>query len=195
MRVRRLAAQRSGERTRPAVSAPQWRLGPRRGTGHAPAAARAGIRHRDRRHLDRRLGTFAVVHTVVHKILLERMPHKDPDDYFVWRDYRAYFDLDRGWLGGTDVAELQKAGGAIEDAVGLLRQSAIFAVREGTPPTEIGVMITSPNLFDVLGVQPALGRGFAQRSRTESSASDRPDARVVEPTGGAIRQSSGRLCD
>ena len=27
------------------------------------------------------------------------MPYRNPDDlYFVWRDYRAYFDLLRGWL-------------------------------------------------------------------------------------------------
>jgi putative ABC transport system permease protein len=42
------------------------------------------------------LGMFAVVYTVVQKILIEPMPYKDPDDlYFVWRDYRAYFVGDR----------------------------------------------------------------------------------------------------
>ena len=55
------------------------------------------------------LGLFAVVYTVVQKVLIEPLPYKDPDDlYFVWRDYRAYFDLGRGWLGGTDVAELRR---------------------------------------------------------------------------------------
>jgi hypothetical protein len=48
---------------------------------------------------------FAVVYTVVHKILIEPMPYRDPDDlYFVWRDYGPMFDLKRGWLAGTDVA-------------------------------------------------------------------------------------------
>jgi putative ABC transport system permease protein len=108
------------------------------------------------------LGMFAVVFTVVQKILIAPMPYTDADDlYFVWRDYRAYFDLSRGWLGGTDVAELQKAGGVIEGASGLLRQLTTFSVREGADPTEIAVMVTSPNLFDLLGVRPALGRGFA----------------------------------
>jgi putative ABC transport system permease protein len=108
------------------------------------------------------LGLFAVVYTVVQKILIEPMPYEAPDDlYFVWRDYGPIFDLKRGWLGGTDVAELQKAGGVIQSAAGLLRQLTTFAVREGTDPTEIAVMVTSPNLFDLLGVQPSLGRGFA----------------------------------
>ena len=76
---------------------------------------------------------FAVVYTVVHKILIEPMPYRDPDDlYFVWRDYGPIFDLKRGWLGGTDVAELQKAGGVIEDAAGLQRQLGdVLALREG----------------------------------------------------------------
>jgi putative ABC transport system permease protein len=108
------------------------------------------------------LGTFAVVYTAVHKILIEPMPFTDPDDlYFVWRDYGPIFDLKRGWLAGTDVAELQKAGGVIEQAVGLGRQLNTFAVKEGAEPSEIAVMVTSPQLFDLLGVAPALGRGFA----------------------------------
>jgi putative ABC transport system permease protein len=154
----------AGERARPAVS---WRRGGNWGRDaelatrrllRAPALVLAVVGT-----LGIGLGLFAVVYTVVQKVLIEPLPYKDPDDlYFVWRDYRAYFDLGRGWLGGTDVAELQKAGGVIEDASGLLRQLTTFSAREGTDATEIAVMIASPNLFDVLGVQPALGRGFAK---------------------------------
>ena len=108
------------------------------------------------------LGLFAVVYTVVQRILIDPMPYKDPNDlYFVWRNYGPIFDMQRGSLSGPDVAELQKAGGIIESAVGLGRQLSTFAVREGADPSEISVIVASPNLFDVLGVQPALGRGFA----------------------------------
>jgi putative ABC transport system permease protein len=107
------------------------------------------------------LGAFAVVYTAVQKILLEPMPYRNPDDlYFVWRDYRAFFDLERGWLGGTDVAALQKAGGVIEDAAGMLRTQTTFSVREGTDSLQVPILITSPNLFTLLGVAPAIGRGF-----------------------------------
>jgi putative ABC transport system permease protein len=108
------------------------------------------------------IGAFAVVYTVVEQILIAPMPYKDPDDlYFVWRDYGPMFDLKRGWLAGTDVAELQRAGGVIDGAAVLSRQRMIFAVKEGSDPTEISVMATSPNLFELLGVSPAQGRGFA----------------------------------
>ncbi len=107
------------------------------------------------------LGAFAVVYTVVHQVLLAPLPYEHPDDlYYVWRDYRAFFDLDRGWTGGTDVAALAKAGGVIEDAVGLRRERTTLTGVTRERPAEIGVMSTTPNLFDVLGVRPVLGRGF-----------------------------------
>ena len=145
-----------GERVRPAVS---WRRSGNWGRDleiatrrlvRAPLfmAAMVGT-------LTMGLGAFAVVYTVVQKVLIAPMPYESPDDlYFVWRDYGKIFDLKRGWLGGTDVAELQKAGGAIEGAAGLLRQPNLLSLREGTDPTEVNVMIASSNLFELLGVRP-----------------------------------------
>lgn len=108
------------------------------------------------------LGAFAVVFAAVHNVLLAPMPYADPDDlYYVWRDYRAIFDLDRGWLAGTDVVELQRAGGVIEDAAALFRGRATLSAGGEAEPSEITVMVTTPNVFELLGVRPALGRGFA----------------------------------
>jgi putative ABC transport system permease protein len=109
------------------------------------------------------LGMFAVVYTATQRILIDPMPYKDPGDlYYVWRDYGPIMDMPRGYLGGTDIAELQTAGGVIESAVGAQRLlGGVFSLREGADPMEIAVTRTSPNLFDLLGVAPALGRGFA----------------------------------
>ena len=153
-----------GERLRPAVS---WRRTGRWGRdvefawrrlARAPAFSLAVVGT-----LTVGLGMFTVVYTVVHKILIEPLPYADPDDlYFVWRDYGPILDLKRGFLAGTDVVELQKAGGMVESAVGLQRQLRTLAVRDDTDPTEIALAVTSPNVFDTLGVQPALGRGFTR---------------------------------
>ena len=109
------------------------------------------------------LGMFAVVYTATQRILIDPMPYKDPGDlYYVWRDYGPIMDMPRGYLGGTDIAELQTAGGVIESAVGAQRfLGGVFSLREGADPMEIAVTRTSPILFDLLGVAPALGRGFA----------------------------------
>ena len=109
------------------------------------------------------LGMFAVVYTVVEKILLEPLPYRDADDlYFVWRDYWPIQDRRRVALPGTDIVELQKVGGVIEDAVALQAfLGGVFSWNESEDPMEISTIVTAPGLFEMLGVQPALGRVFA----------------------------------
>jgi putative ABC transport system permease protein len=109
------------------------------------------------------LGMFAVVYTAVQKVLIDPMPYKHPGDlYYVWRDYGPITDLKRGALAGSDIAELQKGNAVIQDATGLQPfLGGIFSLREGNEPMEIAVTRTSPNLFHLLGVAPALGRSFA----------------------------------
>jgi len=107
------------------------------------------------------LGLSAVVYAVVQRVLLDPMPYRDPDDlYYVWRDYGPIADMKRGMLAGTDVVELQKTGGAIEQVAGLGRQLQTFALNKDAEPIEIPVMFTSPGLFELLGARPVLGRAF-----------------------------------
>lgn len=109
------------------------------------------------------LGMFAVVYTAVRKVLLDPMPYKNPGDlYYVWRDYGSINDVKRGGLGGTDLVELQKTNAVIEAAAGLQPfLGGIFSLREGAEPMEIAVTWASPNLFQLLGVAPVMGRAFA----------------------------------
>ena len=110
------------------------------------------------------LGAFATVYAVVQKVLLAPLPYERPGDlYFVWRDYGTVVDLKRGNLAGTDIAALEAAGGVIQDAVGLDRgQLTLAEAGAGAGEAEeIDVLFTSPDLFDLLGVRPLLGRDFA----------------------------------
>jgi putative ABC transport system permease protein len=109
------------------------------------------------------LGMFAVAYTAVQKILIEPMPYRNPGDlYYVWRDYGPIADVARGALTGTDIVDLQGAGTVVEDAAAMQPfLGGIFSPRDGAEAMEIAVTWTTPNLFDVLGVTPALGRGFA----------------------------------
>jgi len=110
------------------------------------------------------LGMFAVVYTAVEKILVAPMPYPSPDDlYYVWRDYGPVEDRKRGGLPGTDVAELQSAGGVIERAVAMQSfLGGVFSAPGAEDPMEASIVVTSPGLFEMLGVTPALGRGFVQ---------------------------------
>src|SRR6185436_180277 len=108
------------------------------------------------------LGAFAVVYTAVDKVVLERMPYRDADNlYVVWRDQSASGGLKRDWLAGPDVADLQRAGGVIESAVGMQLSVPTVSIRPDAEPLQTQTMLTSPNLFELLRVAPMLGRGFA----------------------------------
>ena len=123
------------------------------------------------------LGMFAVVFTVVQKILVDPMPYRNPEDlYYVWRDYGRIADLKRGAPGGADIVELQKRTDVVEDAVGLQPfLGGVFSLREDTAPMEIAVTVTSPALFELLGVAPALGRTFAR----DEAGPNRPNVIVL----------------
>ena len=109
------------------------------------------------------LGAFAVVYTVVDKVLLAPLPYERPQDlYFVWRDLSAIVDMKRGWVSGPDVAQLDTTGGPIADVAALrrdLRTLSAASAQDGDPE-EIPVMISTPNLFSLLGVRPRHGRAF-----------------------------------
>ena len=110
------------------------------------------------------LAAFAVVYTAVDKILIEPMPYRSPQDlYFVWRDLSASSGLPRERVSGPDVAELQRGGGLIESAAGIQLVGPTFSAGPETEPLQVTIMLSSPNLFDLLGVGPALGRVFTAR--------------------------------
>jgi putative ABC transport system permease protein len=121
------------------------------------------------------LGTFAVVYTAYQKILVEPLPYERPDElYYAWRDY-TWFGFERGWLGPTDVAEFQAAGGIFAGAAGMLLGNWTLSSSDDADPFEVPIVAASPNLFDLLGVQPVLGRGFAP----EEVGPDRPQVVVL----------------
>jgi putative ABC transport system permease protein len=152
-----------GERARPAVS---WRRG--------------GDWGRDMELVSRRLrqkpifliavlgtltvglGTFAVVYTAVDKILLEPLPYSNPGDlYKVWADVKS-LNIHEGPLPGRQVAELGKAGGPVEAAAGFNCGNGAIPSTDNRDAFHINSMVSPPNLFEVLGVHPAMGRGFRQ---------------------------------
>jgi hypothetical protein len=119
------------------------------------------------------LGTFAVVYTAVDKILLEPLPYKNPGDlYVVWEKVK---DEGSSVITGPDVANLQKAGGAIEAAAGLQMTPVNLPGDGEREARRIIAMEVSPSLFDLLGVRPALGRGF----RPDETGPNSPDVIVL----------------
>jgi putative ABC transport system permease protein len=62
------------------------------------------------------IGAFASTYSVVDTVLLEPPPYREPENLvWVWRDY--WFDLERGWLGGPDIAGLRAHDDVFEGVV------------------------------------------------------------------------------
>src|SRR5262245_9787900 len=118
------------------------------------------------------LGAFAVVYAAVDKILLEPLPYKDPGDlYIVWEKTKD----DGAVITGPDVANLQKAGGAIEAAAGLQMTRLTLPGDGEREARRITAMQVSPNLFDLIGIRPALGRDF----QPDETGPNSPDVIVL----------------
>jgi putative ABC transport system permease protein len=99
------------------------------------------------------LGAFAVVYTAVDKILIEPLPYEHPEDlYLVWRKSERFV------ITGPEAADLRQAGGVIERAA--IFRDAPFALAGGGTRDAMRLrgLSVSPEMFDVLGVRPTLGR-------------------------------------
>jgi putative ABC transport system permease protein len=106
------------------------------------------------------LGTFAVVYTAVDKILIEPLPYRDPSDLYKVMADVDYLNVHDGFLQGSQIRELQKAGGVIHDVAGFACGNGAIPATDSRDAFHINMMVGSANLFDVLAPSPALGRGF-----------------------------------
>jgi predicted permease len=126
------------------------------------------------------LGTFAVVYTAVDKILLEPLPYKDPSDLYMvlekapnWYRLVAQSGESNGGspvIPGTVIANLQSTGGVIESAAAMQFTALTIPTGADRDAIRITALAASPNLFELLGVHPALGRGF----RPNETGTDTP---------------------
>jgi putative ABC transport system permease protein len=106
------------------------------------------------------LSIFAVVFTAVDKILIESLPYKGPGDLYEVHAEFTNLKVSRAPLSGLEVSELQKAGGPIQDAAGTVCGNSAIPSTDNRDAYHIYSMGVTPNLFDVLGVHPELGRTF-----------------------------------
>jgi predicted permease len=107
------------------------------------------------------IGAAASVFSVVNGVLLKPFAFRDPDRLVVLRE--AVDDPASGRSSIPNnyrhVLRLESDARTIED-VAIFQQTGISVSTTGDHPRIEGAIVTSPNLFHLLGVQPMLGRGF-----------------------------------
>lgn len=121
------------------------------------------------------IGAFTSIFSMVEAVLLEPMPYEEPEQLaWVWRDY-VEADFPRGWLGAPDVVGLRQHPDVFDGVAALRTGTLNLASEDGTNPVQIVVNYTTHELFDVLGVQPELGRSFTP----EEGAPEGPEVAVL----------------
>ncbi|MBW3535227.1 MAG: ABC transporter permease, partial [Gemmatimonadetes bacterium] len=129
------------------------------------------------------VGAFAAVGSVAESVLLDPMPYEEPEELvWVWRDY-SWIGLPRGWLGGPDIVNLREQDEVFEAVAAARSERRNFHGAEGLEPREVRATVASANLFDVLGIEPVLGRGFR-------AGEDAPGAPVSAVLGHALWRSA-----
>jgi predicted permease len=109
------------------------------------------------------IGAATSVFSVVNAVLLKPFAFRDPDRLVVMRE--AVEDPQSGRTAIPDnyrhFLRLKNTATALEDAAIFAQAGTSVSVNDEHPRI-VGAITASPNLFQLLGVQPILGRGLAE---------------------------------
>jgi putative ABC transport system permease protein len=116
------------------------------------------------------IGANTAIFSVARGVLLRPLPYPHPDRLvMVWMDNRR-IDLREDWHSYPAYADFRDQGVAL-DGLAIFNNQARTLTGDGEPERVIGAH-SSANLFDVLGVQPILGRAYTPEE-------DRPGVNTV----------------
>jgi len=103
------------------------------------------------------IGANTAVFSVVNAVLVRPLPYQDPERLaLVWTRFGP--DLPQNWLSGPEYVEMQEFASAFE-RIGIVAPGTRSLTGSGDPE-QITSAAASGNFFDVLEVEPALGRLF-----------------------------------
>lgn len=102
------------------------------------------------------IGANTAIFSVVRAVLLEPPPYEDPDQLvMVWQKWRG---TDETWVSGPEVLDFRDGVSSFADVGAYSTGSGNLT--EGDAPERIALAQVSANVFDLLGVEMAAGRGF-----------------------------------
>ena len=104
------------------------------------------------------IGANSAIFAVVHAVLLRPLPYREPAKIVVIQEAIAHLAPQGVDLPAPDVVDFQKQSTAFESVAGFFA-TEMDLTGSGTPE-RIHTLRASAELFDVLGVQPMLGRPF-----------------------------------
>jgi putative ABC transport system permease protein len=114
------------------------------------------------------IGANAAVFSVVHAVVIARLPYADPDRLVrVWEANPAQ-RIERGAVSPGTFVDLAQRSRTLESIALFGERDMLFS--DGTEPWVSRAAAASPTLFDLLGVRPMLGRTFAPRNARDATS-------------------------
>ena len=121
------------------------------------------------------IGANAAVFSVVHAVVIARLPYADPQRLVrVWEANPAQ-GIERGSV-SPGVIDLAQRSRTLESIALFGERNTLFS--DGVEPWESRAAAVSPGLFDLLGVRPIVGRTFV-RNAARDGASVSGDEMVI----------------
>jgi hypothetical protein len=105
------------------------------------------------------IGSVTVIFTILDNVLLSPFPYKNAGRLATVYEHFASGQLDRDSFAPEEFVDFRKQNHSFADMVAVGPLEVLFAGTEGTQQTW-GAW-TSPEIFDVVGTKPLLGRDFA----------------------------------
>src|SRR5262245_27790432 len=103
------------------------------------------------------VGANTALFSVVKSVLLAPLPYQDPDRVVMlwsrWKDFP-----DRTWVGAEEYQNYTQVVKSLSNLT--LLDDLEVSITEGEQPERVSAYGVTPNLFETVGVNPALGRTF-----------------------------------
>ncbi len=135
------------------------------------------------------IGATTALFSVVHALLIKPLPYKNADALVVMWEHNLPRNRPRNVISPANFLAWKERSRSFE-GMAAFTQNRLTLTGAGEPQ-ELAALVVSANIFDVLGVAPTLGRGFAEGEDRQGSA------RVMVLSHAAwVRQFGGRReCD
>jgi len=104
------------------------------------------------------IGANTAIFSVVNAMLIRPFPYADPDRLMAVHEVQPKNDVNKGGLSNLDFRDLREQAASFSEIAAYTHRSLTFS-GEGEPERVEGASI-SWNLFQLLGIKPALGRLF-----------------------------------
>jgi putative ABC transport system permease protein len=102
------------------------------------------------------------IFSIANSILFRELPYRDPSRLLVIWDGLDWIGVPEAWVTGPEVWTLRRGTTKFDGFAATQVGGAALSGDENAEPQQLPRLSATANFFDVIGVAPAIGRGFAK---------------------------------